>query len=84
MKPPACSVRNSSSFPRPSSSGRATTVASNSSQSSDPASRLRSHRFRTSQLPIQKSKSVALDSRCSVSLTVRLPCSSNEASLGDK
>ena len=60
MKPPSWSVRNSSSFPSPSRSGRATLVASNSSQSVDPCRRFRKNRLRTFQLPIQKSKSPAL------------------------
>ena len=57
IMPPSWSVRNSSSLPRPSKSGRATLVASNSSHSSEPARRSRRHRLRTVQRPGRKSNS---------------------------
>jgi hypothetical protein len=68
VNPPACSVRNMSSLPMPSSVGRATTEASNSSHSVEPARRSRSQRLRTLQRPIQKSKSRTVEQTCTVSL----------------
>ena len=72
-KPPPYSVQNTSSFPRPPGSGRAATFASNSSQSSEPARRLARRRFRTSHLPIQKSKSVDVARSLTAAVTSHLP-----------
>src|SRR6185295_129480 len=57
MCPDGPSASYSSAFPLPPQTGRATTVPSNSSQTSEPLSRSRSLRLCTFQLPNQKSKS---------------------------
>src|SRR4029078_156107 len=61
-------VWKSSSFPMPSRIGHALLVDSNSSHSSDAASRSRSLLLRAVQLPIQKSKSLTVDPVTTVSL----------------
>ena len=56
--PPSWSVRNSSSLPSPSKSGRTTLVAANSSHCSEPVMGSRRRRLWMSQRPSRKSNSV--------------------------